>query len=189
MEKYNVFPTLILKDKAFLSKEKCKLISSLLNNNKNQLKPHGAFIGRGLSSHSVNSNMFLDKDIMNNIKIKCKIFAKDNGFYFKNIITESWFNIQGKGSILKEHTHPNSLISGILFIKTDKHSSNIYFHNPNPYVYYTKQTDKNNIYSNECISFKPEIGTLIIFPSWLKHGSYFTENKSIKRIIFSFNVI
>jgi len=60
---------------------------------------------------------------------------------------------------------------------------------PNPYVYYTKQLNKNNDYSREVISFHAEIGDLILFPAWLKHGSNFKENKSPKRTILSFNIV
>ncbi len=37
------------------------------------------------------------------------------------------------------------------------------------------------------ISFKPEIGDLILFPGWLMHGSHNDINLSEERIALSFN--
>ena len=32
-------------------------------------------------------------------------------------ITDSWANIQGEGSILTTHNHPNAVISGVIYLK------------------------------------------------------------------------
>ena len=43
-------------------------------------------------------------------------------------------------------------------------------------------------YSYEYYYFKPQMGTLLLFPSWLKHGSNQVINKSNERILISFNL-
>lgn len=101
-------------------------------------------------------------------------------------LTNSWSHIQTKGSYIVEHTHPNSRISGVLYLNTDKDSNNLTFKNPNPYSTIenpVKQTDFN--YGTA--TYPAENGRLILFPSWLVHGSNYQENKTNKRIVISFN--
>jgi uncharacterized protein (TIGR02466 family) len=82
--------------------------------------------------------------------------------------------------------HPGSSISGVLYLKVDKNSSKIYFYNPNPYNVILRKK-QHNINNYEYMFFQPEIGDLILFPSWLKHGSDVDENMSEERIALSFN--
>ena len=42
---------------------------------------------------------------------------------------------------------------------------------------------------SDTLMFKPEVGMMIVFPSWLKHGSMYNENNSLNRIVISMNTI
>ena len=46
----------------------------------------------------------------------------------------------------------------------------MYFYNPNKFIDYSTK-DKDTSYNFLWFNAKPEIGDLIIFPSWLSHGS------------------
>ena len=74
------------------------------------------------------------------------------------------------------------------FIKTDSKSSKLFFYNPNPMINFTSINVRNN-YNYEWIYFTPKPKTLILFPSWLQHGSNNTLNKSSQRIVVSFNYL
>jgi len=91
--------------------------------------------------------------------------------------------------MLFQHTHPKCMVSGVLYLYVDDDSSKIHFRNPNPIIHYL-QTDDVPItkYSSDGIFFTPKIGTLLIFPSWIEHGSK-EPNKSEERYAFSFNVV
>ena len=127
--------------------------------------------GNAKTSIGVSQNQFLDfhqdleERIVKEIPIKNQRMA------------ESWCTIQKEGSTLKWHKHPNSIISGILYLKVDDDSSKIYFENP------------DSIYWNyaEPVSVMPVTGMCLMWPSWLKHGSGQTLNKSSERIVLSFN--
>ena len=80
-------------------------------------------------------------------------------------------------SIQNEINCSSSLISGIIFLQVDDKSSKLYFQNP------------NNIYvkCDDDICITPEPGLLLMWPSWLAHGSGDDTNMSTERIVVSFN--
>lgn len=181
-----IFPTLIKKYDNFLNKEECKKIVDKLKSIK--LKDHYALTSdKGYSSHYLFNKIHLEFENEFNKKLLFIInkYAKEYG-YSKLIIDNSWHNIQYKNSILKMHCHPNSVISGALYLKADKFSSKIFFNNPNPYVRFTEYSEYN-MFNFKDYFFEVGEGCLILFPSWLEHGSGNQENKSEERICFSFN--
>lgn len=123
----------------------------------------------------------LKKSIIDQIHL----YENELGLY-NSVLKNSWINFQLENSKLSKHTHPCSQISGVLYLKVDPESTPIYFYNPNPY---NSILDKKEHNTNNCefYYFKPNIGDLILFPSWLSHGS--NENKSLskERVSLSFN--
>jgi len=182
-----VFPTLIKYVSNFLNeKELNKIIEITLNK---KLSPHLSLKGKATSTHGLNSDVLsnIDKNIIEKIKNKINEYAIDYGV--RNLkLDNSWINIQNKNSILNKHSHPDSIVSGALYLKVDKNSSKIYFYNPNTYLTFVnvfKQTE----FSCENYYFIPQIGDLILFPSWLMHGSNEEKNNSTERIVLSFNTL
>ena len=193
---HNAFPTLIVEEPNFISEEECNSLKKLIDYNKSYLLNHEC-LTNGKSSHLLSAELgsftdnILDKT-NNSIKKRILEYAKDyavcTGYSIKNTIDSSWFNIQYQDSILKEHTHPFSTISGILFIKCDNNSSPIVFHNPNPYISIAVTKAKRQKSTFELLSFNAIPKTLLLFPSWLKHGSNNIHNLSKERIVISFNI-
>jgi len=182
-----VFPTLIKYVSNFLNeKELNKIIEITLNK---KLSPHLSLKGKATSTHGLNSDVLsnIDKNIIEKIKNKINEYAIDYGV--RNLkLDNSWINIQNKNSILNKHSDPDSIVSGALYLKVDKNSSKIYFYNPNTYLTFVnvfKQTE----FSCENYYFIPQIGDLILFPSWLMHGSNEEKNNSTERIVLSFNTL
>jgi uncharacterized protein (TIGR02466 family) len=105
-----------------------------------------------------------------------------------------WSNTHYNGSKHQPHVHPNSFLSGVLYINHDPEcveQGNIYFCDPRPakdmvhadYV-------RDSIFSDRDIWIEPKLGRLVLFPSWLQHGTheYVTESKT-PRISIAFNYV
>ena len=184
IKKFSLFPTLVLYFPQFISSKECNKIFKLLKTKK--VDTHPAVI-KGKSSHhsSINTNILSETSL--DLNTPLQEYSNQSRIKIANKITYSWFNIQDKGSILKEHLHPSSILSGSLFIEVGKNASKLYFHNPNPFVSYTAKTEPSNIYTYDWYCLNPKKGDLIIFPSWLKHGSNQDKNIYKNRTVISFN--
>jgi len=183
-----VFPVLIKQIKNLLTIEECdKIIFEL---KKIKIKNHEALSkNKGGSSHSIQPEVInkLNKKIKIKLKKEINEYAKEYGF--KNLkISNSWYNIEKKDCVLNNHTHPTSVISGALYLKTDNLSNKIYFYNPNPFIEFSHFHESKFI-NYQHVYFNVEIGSVLLFPSWLKHGSNFEKNNSDERICLSFNTM
>lgn len=192
----SLFPTLIRVVEGFLTYEQCADIVFFMRNKKHTMLEHTALSGNAVSSHiSSRPVSVLDEisiHIQSCVDIKDKLqnvindYSKEAGLPINNILN-SWVNFQGKGSVLKEHVHGMSFVSGALFLQTDAQSSKLFFSNPNPHVAGIDNKNSDNQFMWDWFSIEPNIGNLVVFPSWLKHGSNHTQNNSDERVVLSFN--
>ena len=83
-------------------------------------------------------------------------------------ISNSWFN-QRPGSLLR-HPPTRRPMSRPLCIASDEHSSKLFFENPNPLIGFVGHAHPTE-FNMEMARFKLDPGDLLLFPSWLKHGS------------------
>ena len=144
-----------------------RLIKSIKKEN---LTDHNALVGNAKSTFAPNIDF-----LSNHNSVKHRVEEK---LFYPNLeINKSWVNVQGEHSTLNFHRHPDSVISGIIFLQVDDKSSKLYFQNPNNI--YVKCDD------DMCIT--PEPGLLLMWPSWLAHGSGNDTNMSTERIVVSFN--
>jgi len=103
-----------------------------------------------------------------------------------------WININRKGDYNVMHDHPNSVISGVLWVKTPEKCGSLMFHSPRSF---TQHLLLNNVDSevakeqNYCdyYTFNPKEGTMILFPSDLLHGVEPNESDE-DRISIAFNL-
>jgi len=146
--------------------------------------PHTAMTGNATSSHYAEGEVvdFLDEEIKERIQNALDEYSDGYGCHSTKIEL-IWFNIQMKGSALKEHIHVNSLLSGALYINAN---DGLVFHNPNPYIY-TTQTNKYTSFNCEHTMFPVKNCQLLIFPSWLKHGRSDIKTEMDDRVVVSFN--
>ena len=168
MIKLNAFQTDIHAQYDFL---KGGAIERLLKSiKKEDLTDHNALVGNAKSTFAPNIDF-----LSNHNSVKHRVEEK---LFYPNLeINKSWVNVQGENSTLNFHRHPDSIISGIIFLQVDNKSSKLYFQNPNNI--YVKCDD------DMCIT--PEPGLLLMWPSWLAHGSGDDTNMSTERIVVSFN--
>ena len=106
----------------------------------------------------------------------------------KLYITQSWLNFTEPNQFHHRHEHPNSAISGVLYLDTDKNNDTIKFFTPIKYQQILPETDNNkyNLYNSSSWWFPVENGQLIMFPSSTTHQ---VDNKkgSNTRISLAFN--
>ena len=104
----------------------------------------------------------------------------------------AWVNINSPGAYNRLHSHPNSHLSGVMWIKSPKDCGVISFDNPNGHQSYTEinsynEEFKDQFFVHHAYWLPPIEGRMIIFPSHLQHEV--EENKSNEdRISVSFNV-
>lgn len=84
-------------------------------------------------------------------------------------ITQSWLNYSKSGEWHHKHAHPNSLVSGVLYMKALKDSDKIYFYNDS-YKQINIPVKEFNPYNSTSWWLPVETGDLMLFPSSLTHS-------------------
>jgi uncharacterized protein (TIGR02466 family) len=80
-----------------------------------------------------------------------------------------WLNINRKKDLNSIHDHPDSVLSGIFYIKTPEKSGKLIFINDFFIRFFPIKVKEYNPNNSEIWSFIPKENYLYIFPSWLKH--------------------
>ena len=109
----------------------------------------------------------------------------------KPVCGNMWANINGPGNFNRHHLHPNSLFSGVYWIKTPQKSGNLMVYDPRPGVQLTMPNRKEGKWSPELwreVHYEPKAGRCIMFPSWLWHEVKSNESNDT-RISVSFNFL
>ena len=104
------------------------------------------------------------------------------------IMREIWANANGKHAYNNVHNHPNSLLSGVYYVKAEGDCGDLLFFDPRKQASVMQPDFRERTQINSSMqSISPEAGTLIIFPSWLDHSV--NQNLSdVDRISISFNI-
>ena len=101
------------------------------------------------------------------------------------VITQLWGNRNPKGSKHHEHVHPNSIISGVFYLRQDPKLPPIQFSKANQHAI-KLDPRKYNVYNSETFLLPCTAGELILFPSNLKHSVPINMGDE-ERISLSFN--
>jgi len=99
-------------------------------------------------------------------------------------ITQAWVQRNIQNSFTHEHTHPNSMISGVFYFRNEKHAGISFNKNIIDRIVLPKV--KNHRLNSEAWHFQPESGELILFPSQTRH-SVPPNIKKESRYSLSFN--
>lgn len=103
---------------------------------------------------------------------------KDCGYSFKPSINTMWGNVNPRNSFNRCHLHPNSIISGVYYVKVPENSGKLRLFNPN--VHSRMQGSCNDIngwitnpkcpiWRESEIVYTPSERKLIMFPSEILH--------------------
>jgi len=101
------------------------------------------------------------------------------------VITQCWANKNPPGSKHHEHVHPNSILSGVFYLKQDKTLPPIQFSKSMQHA--MKLDPKTyNVLNSETFLLPCVDGELLLFPSSLKHSVPINQGHE-SRISLSFN--
>ena len=130
------------------------------------------------------------KTSLKRFAVKVTIYQKEK-LSRKPVCGNMWANINYPGCYNRPHIHPNSLFSGVYFIKTPKNSGNLMVYDPRPGVQMTMPNRKEGQLPSQLwreVHYKPQAGTAIMFPAWLWHEVRTNESNDT-RISVSFNFL
>ena len=179
-ELLQIFPTplLITKYEGDLSKE-IKYVYSLPYKEQ-----------KGNANFKSEDSYLLEIEELKNIK---NFFYESLNKYTKNInqsdqrliVTQCWANKNPPGSKHHEHVHPNSILSGVFYLRQDKTLPPIQFAKSNQHGIKLDPKKYNNL-NSETFLLPCVDGELLLFPSNLKHSVLINRGKE-ERISLSFN--
>jgi uncharacterized protein (TIGR02466 family) len=102
-------------------------------------------------------------------------------------LSNAWINVNKGTDFNREHVHPGATFSGCLYLKASDKSGCISFVRPdNMRLYAGVGGDKKDIFFKD-VSYKPVTGKLLIFPAWLPHIVFPSEDVE-ERISIGFNL-
>ena len=109
----------------------------------------------------------------------------------KSVLGNMWANINYPGGYNRPHLHPNSLFSGVYWIKTPMKAGNLMLYDPRPGVQMVMPNRKDDQLPPELwreVHYEPTAGRIIMFPAWLWHEVRPNESNDT-RISVSFNFL
>jgi hypothetical protein len=185
----NLFPIAVLSSPIIMDQSIVNKIIDLCSSDKNSSEWR-----KNVYSNYIYRDTFIFNSLFNETNIPEQI-QKCIDEYTLNIlgekatlkVTQSWINVNPPKTNHHPHTHPNSILSGVLYIQTNDKCGNINIHRPHLYNRIIRNKIENyNEYNFERVWFTPNPCELLIFPSFLQHNV--EENMSdIDRISISFN--
>lgn len=102
-------------------------------------------------------------------------------------LNECWVNVYSSTHAQEVHRHPNSVFSGIYYVKAPKGSAPTFFHSEMSDVMLEPPTTVDTLLNTRVAILDAIEGRMIIFRSWLRHSvppSTITED----RVTIAFNV-
>jgi uncharacterized protein (TIGR02466 family) len=126
-----------------------------------------------------------------------ELFAMQEEIFKKEFLTQKpvlgnmWANVNYPGNFNRPHLHPNSLFSGVYWVKTPEKSGSLMLYEPRPGVHTTMPNRKEGKLPPELwreVHYQPKAGTVVMFPSWLWHEVRANESNDT-RISVSFNFL
>ena len=131
------------------------------------------------------------QNLINELIIMCKDVFKEEWLDQEPILGNMWANINPKDGMNQPHIHPNSLFSGVYYVKSNPQAGRLRVYDPRPgaqIVMPNRQKGKPPKHLWRDAHIDPIPGRIIIFPSWLWHSVEPNESNDL-RISVSFNFI
>lgn len=130
----------------------------------------------GISNSSSRNRRVLDVPEMVNLK---KIAQDSLNFWVNEImmiqtglelqLTQSWMNTTKPGQVHHNHYHPNSIVSGVIYINAIDDKDRIMLLDPTP-VPYKFTVKEHNLFNSEEYHLSVKTGDIVLFPSLMFHG-------------------
>jgi len=129
--------------------------------------------------------------LVNEIKIMCKDVFKEEWLDREPVLGNMWANINPKDGLNQPHIHPNSLFSGVYYIKSNPQAGRLRIYDPRPGVQIVMPIRKEGQLPKHLwrdVNLDPIPGRIIMFPAWLWHSVEPNQSNDL-RISVSFNFI
>ena len=127
-----------------------------------------------------------------NMLYDCQKTVYEQEYYESEpVLGNMWANINPPGGMNRAHQHPNSLWSGVYWIKTPKNCGQLKIDDPRSVACMTRPRQKDTKKPDRLwreTHYEPIAGRCIMFPSWLMHCVDPNESNDI-RISVSFNFL
>jgi len=103
-------------------------------------------------------------------------------------ISTCWAMVNSKFGSGTLHNHPNSILSGVYYLKTPENCGGIFFSDPRPASrMLNPPLAEFNPWTLPKVTYQVSEGTMLLFPSWLLHGVEMNMNEEA-RVSLSFNI-
>jgi uncharacterized protein (TIGR02466 family) len=116
--------------------------------------------------------------------VKTIVCPKDEGSV-RLQITQSWLNYTNPNEYHHSHYHPNSIVSGVIYILADRIKDEIEFLDDSPRQWHIHNATANEFNSNQ-YHVPIHTGDCVLFPSLQYHGVPEVQGQT-KRISLAFN--
>ena len=129
--------------------------------------------------------------LVNELVIMCKEVFKEEWLDREPVLGNMWANINPKDGMNRPHIHPNSLFSGVYYVKSNPEAGKLKIYDPRPgaqIVMPARLEGQPPKHLWREASIDPFPGRIIIFPAWLWHAVEPNESNDL-RISVSFNFI
>jgi len=134
-------------------------------------------------SHDVSTNSYcLQLDTVSRLTAYIEAVASEYmrevmSFSLPAKVTQSWVNRNNKGEPTHQHTHGNSIVSGVFYMDIPGGEGVIRFHknqsSGNGRTYYMDpaiDTTKQNLFTYDWVDITVNPGDILLFPSYLTHS-------------------
>jgi len=131
------------------------------------------------------------KSLLDELFIFMKEIWKEEWLDREPVLGNMWANINPPGGYNKPHVHPNTLFSGVYYIKTPPNCGELICNDPRPGIQTVmpvriKGTPPKHLWRE--VHLESQEGRIIIFPAWLWHCVEPNQSNDI-RISVSFNFV
>ena len=146
---------------------------------------------QGWHSHTTMQDMPEYKKLVSMLYASQKTIYDQEHLDSEPVLGNMWANINPPGGMNRAHQHPNSLWSGVYYIKAPKNSGHLKIDDPRSVASMTRPRQKEGQLPDRLLRethYEPIAGRLIMFPGWLMHCVDPNESDDI-RISVSFNFL
>ncbi len=131
------------------------------------------------------------KSLVDELMTMCKDVFKEEWLDREPALGNMWANINPPGGSNQPHIHPNSLFSGVYYIKSNPQAGRLKIYDPRPGIQLIMPVRKSGDPGKDLwrdANLDPIPGRIIMFPAWLWHSVEPNESDDL-RISVSFNFI
>ena len=129
--------------------------------------------------------------LVNELMIMSKDIFKEEWLDREPVLGNMWANINPKEGMNQPHIHPNSLFSGVYYVKSNPKSGRLKIYDPRPgsqIVMPVRKEGQPPKHLWRDANLDPIPGRIIMFPAWLWHAVEPNQSNEL-RISISFNFI